>query len=73
MTHHELRSVEMDQDNFLTEAVTSTVTTLSPATIRRKVAAGDFPPPIYISERRKAWKGSAVRQWMAERENPVAA
>lgn len=58
----------MDKENFLTEAITSKITTLSRATINRKVAAGDFPPPIYISERRKAWKESAVRQWMAERE-----
>jgi prophage regulatory protein len=58
----------MDKENFLTEAITSKITTLSRATINRKVAAGDFPAPIYISERRKAWKESAVRQWMAERE-----
>lgn len=58
----------MDKENFLTEAVTSEITTLSRATINRKVASGDFPKPIYISARRKAWKESAVRQWMAQRE-----
>lgn len=63
----------MDQENFLTEAATSQLTTLSRATINRKVAKGEFPPPIYISERRKAFKESAVRQWMAERETRVAA
>ena len=56
----------MDQDNFLTEAKTSAITTLSRATINRKVAAGDFPQPVYISARRKAWKKSWVRQWMAD-------
>ena len=63
----------MDQESFLTEAVTSQMTTLSRATINRKVATGDFPAPIYISERRKAWKESAVRQWMVDQETRVAA
>jgi predicted DNA-binding transcriptional regulator AlpA len=62
----------MGQDTFLTEAATSQLTTLSRATIRRKVAAGDFPAPVQISERRKAFKESAVRQWMAEREHVAA-
>lgn len=63
----------MDQESFLTEAATSQLTTLSRATINRKVAKGEFPAPIYISERRKAWKASAVRGWMTERETPAAA
>lgn len=58
----------MEQEEYLTEAVTAKVTTLSRSTIRRKVAAGTFPAPIYISERRKAFKKDSVRQWMAERE-----
>jgi predicted DNA-binding transcriptional regulator AlpA len=58
----------VDKENFLTEAATSQITTLSRSTINRKVAAGQFPKPIYISDRRKAWKESAVRQWMAELE-----
>lgn len=63
----------MDGESFLTEAATSQLTTLSRATINRKVAKGEFPPPIYISERRKAWKASAVREWMVERETAAAA
>lgn len=62
-----------EEEGFWTEAVTSQVTTLSRATINRKVAKGEFPPPIRISERRKAWRASWVRQWMAEREQEVAA
>ena len=58
----------MDNDRYLTAAAVADLTTLSRATIERKVAAGDMPPPIYISQRRKAWKESAVRQWMATRE-----
>jgi prophage regulatory protein len=62
----------MDNENFLTEAAIAKMTTISRATINRKVAKGEFPAPIYISERRKAWKESAVRQWMAERETASA-
>ncbi len=63
----------MDHEIFLTEADVSRITTLSRATINRKVAKGEMPPPIYISERRKAWRESAVRQWMDERELQAAA
>jgi prophage regulatory protein len=58
----------MDKDRYLTAAAVAELTTLSRATIERKVASGDMPAPIYISERRKAWKESAIRDWMAQRE-----
>jgi prophage regulatory protein len=58
----------MDKDRFLTASAVAELTTLSRATIERKVRAGEMPAPIYISERRKAFKESAIRQWMAERE-----
>jgi prophage regulatory protein len=35
--------------------------------LRRKVAAGEFPAPIPISERRIAWVESEVDAWLAER------
>ena len=62
----------MDQDRYLTAAAVSELTTLSRATIERKVRSGDMPPPIYISERRKAWKESSIRNWMIERESVAA-
>jgi prophage regulatory protein len=63
----------MDNDRYLTVAAVSAITTLSRATIERKIASGDMPPPIYVSERRKCWRESAVRQWMADRETGPAA
>ncbi|QIK78643.1 AlpA family phage regulatory protein [Sphingomonas piscis] len=57
----------MQDEAFLTESRTTQLTTLSRATINRKVARGEFPAPIYISARRKAWRESAVRAWMEER------
>jgi prophage regulatory protein len=62
----------MDQDRYLTASAVAELTTLSRATIERKVRSGEMPPPIYISERRKAWRESAVRQWMAECEAAAA-
>jgi predicted DNA-binding transcriptional regulator AlpA len=62
----------MQTENFLTEARTAQLTTLSRATINRKVACGEFPAPIYISARRKAWRESAVRAWMDEQDAPRA-
>ena len=58
----------MDNDRYLTAAAVAAITTLSRATIERKVRSGAMPAPIYISERRKAWKESAIRSWMVERE-----
>jgi predicted DNA-binding transcriptional regulator AlpA len=36
----------------------------SAPTLWRKVAAGDFPKPIKLSERVTVWKVSEVRAWM---------
>jgi prophage regulatory protein len=57
----------MDNQEFWTEKKVAEVTTLSRATIGRKVAAGEFPKPIRISERRKAWTPDSVRTWIADR------
>ena len=58
----------MENDRYLNTAAVSALTTLSRATIDRKVACGEMPRPIYISQRRKAWRESAILAWMAERE-----
>jgi|JI10StandDraft_1071094.scaffolds.fasta_scaffold2940109_1 prophage regulatory protein len=38
----------------------------SAPTLWRKVAAGEFPKPLKLSERVTVWKVSEVRAWMAE-------
>lgn len=63
----------MDTERYLTVSAVSELTTLSRATIERKVRSGEMPAPIYISVRRKCWRESAVRQWIAERETQEAA
>lgn len=37
----------------------------SRATIYNKIASGDFPAPIRISENRVAWDSAAIDAWIA--------
>lgn len=55
----------MPGEHFLTEKSVAQITTFSRATINRKVAAGEFPKPLWISTRRKVWKETDVSGWMA--------
>lgn len=55
----------MQPVRFLTATAVAELTSLSRATIDRKVATGDFPKPVKISDRRKAWPAAAVAEWMA--------
>jgi len=42
-------------------------TTLSSSSIYRKVAAGEFPSPIKLSERSSGWLQTEVENWIDER------
>lgn len=46
----------------------SEMTTLAPASIRRKYRAGTFPAPLKLSERRYAWRESDVQGWLDKLE-----
>jgi prophage regulatory protein len=59
-------------DRYLTTNDVIELTTLSRATIERKVKAGDLPAPIYLSARRKAFRESQIRAWMASKEQAAA-
>ena len=39
-------------------------TTLDLKTIMRKVGSGDFPPPVKLAPRRRAWRTSDVQRWI---------
>lgn len=41
---------------------------VSPSTLRRMVADGEFPAPVKLSKRVRAWRVDQVRQWLAARE-----
>lgn len=57
----------MTGDKFLTASDVAGMTSLSRATIDRKVKRGDFPAPVSISARRVAWPATRIFAWMAER------
>jgi len=42
------------------------LTSLSKASIYRKVADRTFPPPLKIGKSRVAWRQSAISSWIAE-------
>jgi prophage regulatory protein len=47
------------------------ITSLSKASIWRKVSDKSFPAPIAISKGRRAWRSSAVSRWIQEQEGAV--
>lgn len=50
-------------DRFLRLPEVLKRTSLSRATLYRKIAAGTFPPQVKISERRCGWRESHVTAW----------
>lgn len=52
---------------FLTPKVVCQRTSLSRSTLDRLVAAGQFPAPMRITDRRLAFDASAVEAWMQEK------
>lgn len=44
------------------------ITTLSRATLYRRVRAADFPRPLHIAPRRVAWIEQDVADWISERK-----
>lgn len=57
---------------FLTPKKVCERTSLSRASLDRLVAAGRFPRPIRLTERRLAFEESKVAAWMAERIEAAA-
>lgn len=55
-------------DGLLTPKAVCAQTSLSRSTLDRLVAAGKFPKPIRITERRLVYKAAAVDAWLKERE-----
>lgn len=51
---------------FLTPKAVCAKIALSRATLDRMVAAGRFPKPINLTERRLAYNAADVEAWMAE-------
>lgn len=61
------------ETKFLTPKAVCVRTSLSRGTLDRLVAAGRFPAPIRITDRRLAYTESAVEGWMQEQLEREAA
>jgi prophage regulatory protein len=40
---------------------------MSTSTVRRMVAAGDFPPPIRLGQRTVGWQSETIEAWLQAR------
>jgi prophage regulatory protein len=65
--HFATRGVTMQPNRFLSSKAVENLTSFSRSTLDRKVAAGEFPASVKISERRKAYPEAAVHRWMSEK------
>lgn len=61
---HELPADALIRQHQLVPAIIP----LSPATLRRMVASGNFPQPVQLTKRVRAWRADDVRVWLATRE-----
>lgn len=55
------------ETRLLTPKAVCQRTSLSRSTLDRLVAAGDFPKPVRITERRLAYDAAAVEEWVKEK------
>ena len=70
----------MERDNFAPGTLPATgyirqsqlipiIVPFSPATLWRKVKAGEFPRPVKLSKRVSAWRVEEIRSWMQRRNS----
>lgn len=52
-------------DALLKIQTVATVTAMSPSSIFRKTAAGEFPEPVRLGARCTRWRAADVRAWLA--------
>lgn len=64
-----VQSIEAAQipDALLRIDVVKTITGLGESTIRRKMAANDFPQPVKDGTRCTRWVAGQVQRWLRER------
>ena len=57
-----------DDDALLTKREVSALTTLSIREIDRRVARREFPSPVALGEKRRAWPKARVKRWIREQQ-----
>ena len=66
---NEIQSImeQLPSRGYVRQKLLNELLPFSPATLWRKVAAGDFPKPYKISDRITGWRVEDVRKWFIER------
>ena len=54
---------------LMTQTDVAKLLRVTPRTLQRMVASGEFPPPIRISPGRSRWRRNVVDDWIEERES----
>lgn len=57
---------------FLRQSQVLQFVPISPATLWRRVKAGEFPKPVKLGPRVTAWEADAVREWLAAQKSRAA-
>ncbi len=57
---------EMPQAGYLRQAAILKMIPISPATLWRWTAAGEFPKPVKLSQRVTGWRVDDVSRWLRE-------
>lgn len=57
----------MNEDRMLSIADVVRVTTFGRSTVWAMVKRGDFPQPVAITAKKRAWRMSDVAKWLSER------
>jgi prophage regulatory protein len=65
MTKKQHQAEPSTLDRLLPMPTVIGVTSLSKATVYRKVGDGSFPAPLKIGKARVAWRQSDIAKWMA--------
>lgn len=66
---HQSQKSRLSTEGFVRLAqLVPAIIPVSPATIWRMVASGEFPPPVKLSKRIAAWRTTDVSQWINSRK-----
>ena len=64
--HDPKSSINLTSEGYIRQAqLIPAILPFSAATLWRKVKAGEFPPPLKLSERITAWRVEDIREWIA--------
>lgn len=67
MKHSKLEGAKLPEEGFARERQVLAVLGISRGLLEKKVQSGEFPKPVMLSERVKAYHVPLVRSWIARK------